>query len=320
MSADSEKPNITGVIGCNHALWQNHPVRVSRFERPRASLALLQLVRSIVRSAYSWLFFRATLTDPDYPFNAGPVKFRRIVVDGLKTTLWGHFSTDFQTKVTDEKVFSSPKRRYFICDNPPWTGAVVFLRSVPTQGKALALAVNPRQRPGVAQRAAIFCCYGYPDRLTLNGRSYEEEDAYRLEKEWASQLFHRPRTVAFCLGEPTTWLPSRFAMYLRRLKSFFTALFTIRRAVDEALYRCVYRGDRTYGCGDIVFSVGDHRQKLVCGYSLGIKGLSGPSFHNTLSSKHSLLETEKIEFWGDLALILPKYVVQNMRQLWQLLW
>ena len=63
-----------------------------------------------------------------------------------------------------------------------------------------------------------------------------------------------------CLGEPTTCLPSRFAMYLRRLKSFFTALFTTGRAVDRALYRCVYRGDRTYGCGDIAFSVGDHRQ------------------------------------------------------------
>ena len=62
-------------------------------------------------------------------------------------------------------------------------------------------------------------------------------------------------------------------MYLRRLKSFFTALFTTGRAVDRALYRCVYRGDRTYGCGDIVFSVGDHRQKLVCTNSLGIKGL-----------------------------------------------
>ena len=48
------------------------------------------------------------------------------------------------------------------------------------------LAVDPRLRPGVAQRAAIFCCYGYPDRLALNGRSYEEEDAYRLEKERAS--------------------------------------------------------------------------------------------------------------------------------------
>ena len=43
--------------------------------------------------------------------------------------------------------------------------------------------------------------------------------------------------------------------------------------MDRALYRCVYRGDRTYGCGDIVFSVGDHRQKLVCTNSLGIKGL-----------------------------------------------
>ena len=43
--------------------------------------------------------------------------------------------------------------------------------------------------------------------------------------------------------------------------------------MDRALYRCVYRGDRTYGCGDIVFSVGDHRQKLACTNSLGIKGL-----------------------------------------------
>ena len=63
---------------------------------------------------------------------------------------------------------------------------VAFVRSLPTQGKALALAVDPRPRPGVAQRAAIFCCYGHPDCLALNGRSYEEEDAYRLEKERAS--------------------------------------------------------------------------------------------------------------------------------------
>ena len=110
---------------------------------------------------------------------------------------------------------------------------MAFVRSSPTQGKALALAVDPRPRPGVAQRAAIFCCYGYPDRLALNGRSYEEKDAYRLEKERASEMFHRPRSVAFCLGEPTTCLPSRFAMYLRGLKSFFTALFTTGRAVDR---------------------------------------------------------------------------------------
>ena len=46
---------------------------------------------------------------------------------------------------------------------------------------------------------------------------------------------------------------SRFAMYIRRLKSLFTALFTIWRAVDRPLYRCVYRGDRTCGCGDTTF-------------------------------------------------------------------
>ena len=95
--------------------------------------------------------------------------------------LWGHFSRDFQKKGTDGKVFSSPKRRYLTCENP-----VAIVRSSPTQGKALAFAVDPRPRPGVAQRAAIFCCYGYPDRLALNGRSYEEEEAYRLEKERAS--------------------------------------------------------------------------------------------------------------------------------------
>ena len=62
-------------------------------------------------------------------------------------------------------------------------------------------------------------------------------------------------------------------MYLRRWKSFFTALFTTGRAVDRALYRCVYRGDRTYGCGDTAFSVGDHRQSWCFTNSLGIKGL-----------------------------------------------
>ena len=77
-------------------------------------------------------------------------------------------------------------------------------------------------------------------------------------------------------------------MYLRRLKSFFTALFTTGRAVDRALYRCVYRGDRTYGCGDIVFSVGDHRQKLVCTNSLGIKGLISFCIQNRLRENHCL--------------------------------
>ena len=99
----------------------------------------------------------------------------------VKKTLWGHFSTDFQNNGTDGKVFSSPKRRYLICENPPWTRAVAFVRSSPTQGKTLAVAVDPRPRSSVAQRAAIFCCYGYQDRLALNGRSYEEGEAYRLE-------------------------------------------------------------------------------------------------------------------------------------------
>ena len=49
-------------------------------------------------------------------------------------------------------------------------------------------------------------------------------------------------------------------LYLRRLKSFFTALFTIRRAVDRPCYRCVHRGDRTCVCGNTAFSIGDHRQ------------------------------------------------------------
>ena len=40
-------------------------------------------------------------------------------------------------------------------------------------------------RSAPAPRHLIFCCYGYPDRLPLNGRSYEEEEAYRLEKERA---------------------------------------------------------------------------------------------------------------------------------------
>ena len=48
-------------------------------------------------------------------------------------------------------------------------------------------------------------------------------------------------------------------MHLRRLKSLSSARFTIGRAVDRPLYRCVYRGGRTYGCGDTAFSVGDHR-------------------------------------------------------------
>ena len=43
------------------------------------------------------------------------------------------------------------------------------------------------------------------------------------------------------------------------LKSQCT-LFTIGRAVDRPLYRCVYRGDRMCGCGHTTISVGDHRK------------------------------------------------------------
>ena len=61
MSADSEKPNIIGVIGRNIALWQNLWVGVGRFERrsssARASLALA--LRG--RSPYSWITIRRAL-------------------------------------------------------------------------------------------------------------------------------------------------------------------------------------------------------------------------------------------------------------------
>ena len=49
-------------------------------------------------------------------------------------------------------------------------------------------------------------------------------------------------------------------MYIRRLKSFFIALFMIGRAVDRPFYRPVYRGDQTCSCRDTAFSVEDHRQ------------------------------------------------------------
>ena len=81
-----------------------------------------------------------------------------------------------ELKDTDGKVVSAAKRRYLICENPPRTRAVAFVQSSPTQGKALALAVDPRPRPGVAQRAAIVCCYGYPDRLALNCNGSDEHE------------------------------------------------------------------------------------------------------------------------------------------------
>ena len=61
-------------------------------------------------------------------------------------------------------------------------------------------------------------------------------------------------------------------MNLKRLESFFTALFTIERAVDRPLYRCVYRGARMCGCKDTTVSIGDHRKSL-CVPIVRIKGL-----------------------------------------------
>ena len=56
-------------------------------------------------------------------------------------------------------------------------------------------------------------------------------------------------------------------------RAFFTALFTIGRAVDRPLYRCVYCGDRMCGCGDTTIWVERPSQKLVCTNSVGFKGL-----------------------------------------------
>ena len=64
MSADSEKPNIIGVIGRNIALWQNLSVGVGRFARrsssARASLALFGRFNQF-RSPYSWITMRRAL-------------------------------------------------------------------------------------------------------------------------------------------------------------------------------------------------------------------------------------------------------------------
>ena len=64
MYADSEKPNIIGVIGRNIALWQNLWVGVGRFERrsssTRASLALCGRFDQF-RSPYSWITMRKAL-------------------------------------------------------------------------------------------------------------------------------------------------------------------------------------------------------------------------------------------------------------------
>ena len=66
MPADSEKPNIIGVIGRNIALWQNLWVGrgVGRFERrsssTRASLALCGRFNQF-RSPYSWITMRRAL-------------------------------------------------------------------------------------------------------------------------------------------------------------------------------------------------------------------------------------------------------------------
>ena len=64
MSADSEKPNIIGVIGWNIALWQNLWVGVGRFQRPSSSArALLALCGRFnqFRSPYSWITMRRAL-------------------------------------------------------------------------------------------------------------------------------------------------------------------------------------------------------------------------------------------------------------------
>ena len=52
MSADSEKPNIIGVIGRNIALWQNLWVVVGQFER-RSSSARARRLRSAAGSINS---------------------------------------------------------------------------------------------------------------------------------------------------------------------------------------------------------------------------------------------------------------------------
>ena len=64
MSADSEKPNIIGVIGRNIALWQNLWVGGGRFDRrsssAHASLALCGRFNQF-RSPYSWITMRRAL-------------------------------------------------------------------------------------------------------------------------------------------------------------------------------------------------------------------------------------------------------------------
>ena len=64
MSADSEKPNIIGVIRRNIALWQNLWVGVGRFERrsssARVSLSLCGRFNQF-RSPYSWITMRRAL-------------------------------------------------------------------------------------------------------------------------------------------------------------------------------------------------------------------------------------------------------------------
>ena len=52
----------------------------------------------------------------------------------------------------------------------------------------------------------------------------------------------------------------QLALYIKCLKSFFTVLFMIGRAVDRPLYHCVYRDDGMCGCEDTAISVGDHCQ------------------------------------------------------------
>ena len=141
--------------------------------------------------------------------------------------------------------------------------------------------VDPQQRPGVAQRAAIsvfmvtWIVFDSMDEVT---RKKKPIDLRKNELRGSSSDQERLR-----LSWRADNLPSFpfFAMFIRRWKSFFTVLFMIGRAVDRPFYRLVYCGDRTYSCGDIAFSSRRPSPKLVCTNSLGIEVKSVPqlTFH-----------------------------------------
>ena len=192
---------------------------------------------------------------------AWPVKFRRIVVDGFKTTLWGHFSTDFQKKGTDGKVFSSPKRRYFIL----WESVVnssCGVRSKVTNSRksarfigrsAAAARRRAKEQPFSVVMATRIALHSMDEvtRKTMPIDSRKNELRSCSTDRERSRFVLESRHLAFlrvlpCISDVWRAFSPRFSRLDAHWIELCIAVFIV------VIGRMC--------CGDIAFSVGDHRQ------------------------------------------------------------